>query len=97
MKKTIIALTAVLMASGAAMADDFSGNLKYEAPAAQRTVNDRYGDAAPSVVVVNPRGFDFSGAASATQPGAREQTHWNSRYGDAAPPLVVVNPSARGY
>ncbi len=66
MKKTILVISAVLMSSGAALADDFSSNLQYDSPAKQqRVVNSRYGDAAPpSVVVKAPASIDYSGTAA---------------------------------
>jgi hypothetical protein len=66
MKKTILVIYAVLMTSSVALADDFSGNLQYDSPAAQqRVVNKRYGDAAPrSVVVKAPASIDYSGTAA---------------------------------
>jgi hypothetical protein len=66
MKKTILTLAAVLLTSGAAMANDFSGNLQYDsATSGQQTYNDRYGDAAPpSVVVKAPSAPHYSGSAA---------------------------------
>jgi hypothetical protein len=65
MKKTILAISAVLMTSGAVLADDFSGNLQYETPTTnQRFYNDRYGDAAPPSVVVKAPSADYTGTAA---------------------------------
>jgi hypothetical protein len=74
MKKIILPLAALLLTTGAS----FAGQ------------NDRYGDAAPSSVVVSqPRSLDYSGTAAigATTSGVK-----NDRYGDAAPSSVVVSP-----
>jgi hypothetical protein len=71
MRKIILSLAAVLLTTGASLA------------------NDRYGDAAPSSVVVSaPRTIDYSGTAAigATSTGVK-----NDRYGDAAPNSVVVS------
>jgi hypothetical protein len=66
MKKTLVALAAVLATSGIAMANDYTGGLQYETPKASHQLhNDRYGDAAPrSVVVKAPSVPNYSGSAA---------------------------------
>lgn len=77
MKKTIFALAAVLMTSGASFAMD-------------NTLVRTFHDAAPASVVVNPpKSLSYSGTAGI---GATETGIKNNRYGDAAPSSVVVSP-----
>ena len=65
MRKTILALAAVVMTSGVALANDYSGNLQYDTRAnAHRFHNDRYGDAAPPNVVVKAPSIDYTGSAA---------------------------------
>lgn len=65
MKKTILAVAAVLMTSGVALANDYSGNLQYDTRAnAHPFYNDRYGDAAPPNVVVKAPSADYTGSAA---------------------------------
>jgi hypothetical protein len=65
MRKTILALAAVLMTSGVALANDYSGNLQYDTQTTARPFyNDRYGDAAPPTVVVKQPSTDYTGSAA---------------------------------
>lgn len=69
MRKTILALAAVLMTSGVALANDYSGNLQHDAQTTARPVyNDRYGDAAPPTVVVKAPSADYTGSAAISSP-----------------------------
>ncbi|QPC87363.1 hypothetical protein GA830_11890 [Mesorhizobium sp. NBSH29] len=75
MKKILIALATVALTSGVALANDFSGDLKYDAPSqAAPFFNNRYGDAAPRSNVVNePRaGVDYSSTASIRNPDSEQ-------------------------
>lgn len=82
MKKTILAIAAILATTGLAAANDISSRFVY-------------GDAAPQMNTPAAQGgVGLSTREFAIMPTGREGGDWNDRYGDRAPASAVVNPPA---
>lgn len=80
MKKTILAIAAILATAGLAAADDTSSRFVY-------------GDAAPQMgAPVASASLGYATAAFAIMPTGQAGGDWNDRYGDRAPSSIVVNP-----
>lgn len=79
MKKTILAIAAILATTGLAAANDTSSRFVY-------------GDAAPQMNTQN--GFGLAVKEFAIMPTGQGGGDWNDRYGDRAPSSAVVNPPA---
>lgn len=100
MKKMLFAFAAVLLGSGAALAEsapasvivnpdrivhDQTGSALELGYAGQQALNNRDGDAAPNVAIVAPARIDRTGVAAIQAPS--HAAGFNDRYGDAQPSL----------
>lgn len=88
MRKFLFAITAVLLGSGAALADSAPPSIIVNP---HSIVRETYatapvsGDSAPAVKIVKQPSLDYRSAAAIQAPHYR--IPYNSRSGDAAPPL----------
>ncbi|MGB3389843.1 MAG: hypothetical protein WBA88_17875 [Pseudaminobacter sp.] len=86
MKKTILAIAAILVTTGVAAANDISSRYVY-------------GDAAPRInAPVEPRGLGYPSTTFSIMPTHNNGGDWNDRYGDRAPASVIMKaPNAVDY